>query len=106
MKSLRSLSGLALIALLLAGANVPFAVSQSRRQPPTSNEKKNKRPDPPKEGEEKQDPIPPDIIGNPKEVEKVTIATQIVNVDAVVYHNKICQKNAGLKKGKFAIFKD
>ena len=106
MKSLRSLLGLALIGLILAGANVPLAVSQSRRQPPTSNEKKNKRPDPAKEGEQKQDPLPPDIVGNPKEVEKVTIATQVVNVDAVVYHKKSGQIIAGLKQGNFAIFKD
>lgn len=106
MKSLRSFLGLTLIGLVLAGAHVPLAVSQSRRQPPTSNEKKNKRPDPPKEGEEKQDPLPPDIVGNPKEVEKVTIATQVVNVDAVVYHKKSGQIIAGLKKGNFAIFKD
>ena len=106
MKSLRSLLGLAVIGLILTGANVPLAVSQSRRQPPTSNEKKNKRPDPPKEGEQKQDPLPPDIVGNPKEVEKVTIATQVVNVDAVVYHKKSGQIMAGLKQGNFAIFKD
>ena len=106
MKSLKSLIGLAIIGLLVVGANVPLAVSQSRRQPPTTNEKKNKRPDPAKEGEQKQDPLPPDIVGNPKDVEKVTIATQVVSVDAVVYHKKSGQIIAGLKKGNFAIFKD
>lgn len=106
MKSLKSLITLAVISLLTISANAPLAISQSRRQPPTSNEKKNKRPDPPKEGEQKQDPLPSDIVNAPKDVEKVTIGTQLVNVDAVVYHKKSGQIIAGLKKGNFAIFKD
>lgn len=106
MKSFKSLLVLAVTGLLVAGGMAPLAVSQSRRQPPTSNEKKNKRPDPPKPGEEKQDPLPPDIVNVPKDMEKVTIGTQLVNVDAVVYHKKSGQIIAGLKQGNFAIFKD
>ncbi len=37
------LFGIAL-SLMLLGANISPGWSQSRRQPPTSNEKKNKRP--------------------------------------------------------------
>jgi VWFA-related protein len=80
-------------------------LSQSRRQPPTSNEKKNKRPgEKPKEGEQ-QEPLPPDIVPTkPQDIEKVSISTQIVNVDAVVYHKKSGQIVTNLKKPNFAIF--
>ena len=82
-------------------------LSQSRRQPPTSNEKKNKRPGetPGKEGE--QEPLPRDLEPTPpKEVEKVSISTQIVNIDAVVYHKKSGQIVTGLKKPNFAVYAD
>ena len=79
-----------LVALLLVGAIAGNSLSQSRRQPPSSNEKKNKRPGetPKKEGDQ-QEPLPPDVVPTkPQDIEKVTISTQIVNVDAVVYHKK------------------
>ncbi len=79
--------------------------AQSRRQPPTSNEKKNKRPGETGQGE-KQEPPPPDLVGRPQDAEKVTVSTQIVNVDAVVYHKKSGQIVTGLKKENFAIFAD
>jgi len=97
-----------LVALLLVGAIAGNGWSQSRRQPPSSNEKKNKRPGetPKKEGEQ-QDPLPPDIVpSKPQDIEKVTISTQIVNVDAVVYHKKSGQIVTNLKKPNFAIFAD
>jgi VWFA-related protein len=93
------------LCLLLFGASVSPIWSQSRRQPPTSNEKKNKRP-----GETQkpgQEPLPPDLTPTkPQDIEKVTIQTQIVNVDAVVYHKKTGQIVANLKKPNFAIFAD
>ena len=95
------------VALLVLGANVPLVVSQSRRQPPTSTEKKNKRPDPAKQGEQQQEPLPADIVPTkPQDLEKVSITTQVVNIDAVVYHKKSGQIIAGLKQGNFAIFQD
>src|SRR6266498_2941414 len=96
----------AILALLVAtGANLGFA--QSRRQPPTSNEKKNKRPgEPGQPGEKPEEPLPPDLTGKPQEAEKVTVTTQIVNVDAVVYQKKSGQIVNGLKKENFAIFAD
>ena len=95
------------VSLLLVGLIVSPGLSQSRRQPPTSNEKKNKRPgETPKQGDQ-QDPLPPDIVPTkPQDLEKVTISTQIVNVDAVVYHKKSGQIVANLKKPNFAIFAD
>jgi VWFA-related protein len=80
--------------------------SQSRRQPPSSNEKKNKRPgETQKPGD--QDPLPPDIVPTkPQDIEKVTISTQVVNVDAVVYHKKSGQIVTDLKKINFAVFAD
>jgi len=92
----------ALLVPVLAGSG--FA--QSRRQPPTSNEKKNKRPGETTGQGEKQEPTPPDLVGRPQDAEKVTVSTQIVNVDTVVYHKKSGQIVTGLKKENFAIFAD
>src|SRR5437868_12346082 len=94
------------LSLLLIGATVSPGWSQSRRQPPTSNEKKNKRPsETQKPGE--QEPLPPDLTpAKPQDIEKVSISTQIVNVDAVVYQKKTGQIVTDLKKPNFAIFAD
>ena len=103
------LFGIVLSCLLILGLYVNPGLSQSRRQPPTSNEKKNKRPGetPSKQGEQPQEPLPKDIEPvNPKDIEKVAISTQIVNVDAVVYHKKSGQIVTGLKKPNFALFAD
>jgi len=90
--------------LLGTGANLVFA--QARRQPPTTNEKKNKRPGETGQEGEKQEPLPPDLTGKPQDAEKLLIATNIVNVDAVVYQKKSGQIVTGLKKDNFAIFSD
>ena len=96
------------LSLLLLGVNVSPGWSQSRRQPPTSNEKKNKRPgETTKPGEPEQEPVPKDIEpAKPQDIEKVSISTQIVNIDAVVYHKKSGQIVTDLKKPNFAIFSD
>ena len=95
------------LSLLLLGASVNPGWSQSRRQPPTSNEKKNKRPDPNKPADAQQEPLPKDLEpSKPQDIEKVSISTQIVNVDAVVYHKKSGQIVADLKKPNFALFAD
>lgn len=96
---------LSLSVLLVMGMIIP-GFSQSRRQPPTSNEKKNKRPsETQKPGE--QEPVPQDIVPTkPQDIEKVAISTSLVNVDAVVYHKKSGQIVTGLKKGNFALFAD
>jgi Ca-activated chloride channel family protein len=96
------------LSLLLLGANIT-GWSQSRRQPPTSNEKKNKRPgETTKPGEQGQEPLPKDLEPPSKQqdLEKVVTTTQIVNIDAVVYHKKSGQIVTDLKKGNFAIFAD
>lgn len=96
------------LSLMLLGATVNPGWSQSRRQPPTSNDKKNKRPsETPKPGEQQQEPLPRDLEpAKPQDIEKVTISTQIVNVDAVVYHKKSGQIVTDLKKPNFALFAD
>jgi len=102
-----ALSSVLLSSFLVLGLYVSPGLSQSRRLPPTSNEKKNKRPGdtPKKEGE--QEPLPKDIEPvAPKDIEKIAISTQIVNIDAVVYHKKSGQIVAGLKKPNFAIYAD
>lgn len=99
--------GIILVFSLLIGANLSLGFAQSRRQPPVSNQKKNKRPEPGKEGEKQQEEAPPpDIVGRPQDADKVTVTTQIVNVDTVVYHKKSGQIVTGLKKENFAIFAD
>ncbi len=95
------------ISGLLTGLTISFALGQSRRQPPTTNQKKNKRPGETEQpGDKQEEPLPPDLSGKPQEAEKVTISTQIVNVDAVVYHKKSGQIVTGLKKENFSIFAD
>ena len=82
--------------------------AQSRRQPPSSDQKKNKRP--PEGGqqteEQKQEPLPPDLKGKPQEAEKVSVTTNVVNVDAVVYNKATGQPSLNLRKDNFTIFVD
>src|SRR5438876_3749281 len=77
--------------------------AQARRQPPPSDQKKNKRP-PEGQQTEKQEPLPPDLVGKPQEAEKVTVTTNVVNVDAVVYNKKRGAMISGLKKDNLAVF--
>src|SRR5437868_14424865 len=91
------------VAFLFIGT--PLVFSQARRQPPASDQKKNKRPDQQTE-DKQQEPLPPDLAGKPQETEKVTVTTNIVNVDAVVYNKKTGQPSLNLKKDNFAIFVD
>ncbi|PYS22421.1 MAG: hypothetical protein DMF72_13380 [Acidobacteria bacterium] len=98
---------------LIAGIVFSFAVSatsfvyaQARRQPPASDQKKNKRPPEGQTDEQKQEPLPPDLVGKPQEAEKVSVTTNLVNVDAVVYNKKTGQPQLKLKQSNFAIFVD
>src|SRR5258705_12081884 len=79
-----------LVFLLLLAMNPNAGFTQSRRQPPTTNDKKNKRPgEAPKEGEkQEQEPLPPDLTGKPENVEKVSIRTQVVTGNSSVYNKK------------------
>ena len=106
-KFCRYLFALTVVFALFWGTGANLAFAQSRRQPPATNEKKNKRPgEAGQEGEKKEEPLPPDLTGTPKEAEKLTISTNIVNVDAVVYRKKSGQIVTGLKKENFALFAD
>ena len=106
--SLRRLWFLVIIVALFAnGTGSLFA--QARRTPPTSDQKKNKRP--PEGGQQPTDekakePVPTDIIGKPQEGDTVKVSTNLVNVDAVVYNKKTGQVQPGLHKGNFQIFVD
>lgn len=104
----RRLSALAVIFTFALGATGNLAIfAQSRRQPPVSNQKKNKRPaDAAKQSGEKEEEIPADIIGNPQDAETIKVVTRVVNVDAVVINKKSKQIITGLKKENFAIFED
>ncbi len=105
----RRLFAFAIVLTLLAGLGFSLSFGQSRRQPPTSTEKKNKRPPEPgqqQQGEKPEEEPPPDLIGKPQDAEKVTVTTQIVNVDTVVYHKKSGQIVTGLKKDNFSLTVD
>jgi Ca-activated chloride channel family protein len=98
--------------VLMVGLSLSFGSIQSssvqaqaRRQPPSSDQKKNKRPDP-KTEEQKQEPLPAEILGKPQDAEKLSVTTNLVNVDAVVYNKKTGQPAIQLKQGNFAIFVD
>jgi Ca-activated chloride channel family protein len=96
------------VAFSLAAFKTISVFAQARRQPPPSDQKKNKRP--PESGQQTEDqkpePLPPDVVGKPQEAEKVTVTTNVVNVDAIVYNKKGGQIVTGLKKDNFAIFVD
>src|SRR5712692_2552667 len=94
------------VAFFFAAVKTISVFAQARRQPPSSDQKKNKRPEGQPAEEQKQEPLPPDLAGKPQEAEKVTITTNVVNVDAVVYNKKTGAIITGLKKENFAIFVD
>jgi len=103
----RRAAAFALALLITSGLVALPALAQSRRTPPQAPQKKNPRPDerpttdPQKQ--EPQEPIPADVL---KEQEVVKVASNIVQVEAVVYHKKTGQIVMGLKKENFAIFED
>src|SRR5258708_11671979 len=95
------------IAFSFIAASSASVLAQARRQPPSSDQKKNKRPaEQTEEQKQKQEPLPPDVMGKPQDAEKVSITTNLVNVDAVVYNKKTGQPALNLKKDNFAIFVD
>jgi Ca-activated chloride channel homolog len=100
-----SLLAVTLIFMLAVAGNFSL-LAQSRRQPPTSNQKKNKRPDPTQQSGEQKEELPPDIVNKPQEAETIKVTTNVVNVDTVVYHKKTGQIITGLKKENFAVFED
>jgi VWFA-related protein len=94
------------ITLGLSANTTSLLFAQARRQPPASDQKKNKRPPEGQTDEQKQEPLPPDLVGKPQEAEKVSVTTNLVNVDAVVYNKKTGQPQLQLKQGNFAIYVD
>jgi len=95
------------IAFSFLAAPTASVLAQARRQPPSSDQKKNKRPpEQTDEEKQKQEPLPPELVGKPQEAEKVSVTTNLVNVDAVVYNKKTGQPTMNLKKDSFAIFVD
>lgn len=111
--SLRRLYALSLILMLVLGvAGNLTTFAQSRRQPPVSNQKKNRRPgeatQPSQSGQQPQEEeaLPPDLVNKPQEAETIKVSTAVVNVDAVVYGKKSKAIITNLKKENFAIYVD
>src|SRR5688572_21473520 len=104
----RRAAAFALALLITSGLVALPALAQSRRTPPQAPQKKNPRPDEQQpttdpQKQEPQEPIPADVL---KEQEVVKVVSNIVQVEAVVYHKKTGQIVMGLKKENFAIFED
>jgi Ca-activated chloride channel homolog len=113
MQNLRSrMVSLLFVFTLLVGLTVPSAIAQSRPQrvEPKGNDKRNQRPKPKtpeelkaeeeerKRQEEEKNALPGEGV--------ITVDTDIVNVDAVVFNKKTGQIISGLKKENFAVFED
>lgn len=105
---LQRISVFLLCIALVGSAQTLSLFGQARRLPPTSDEKKNKRPaqgQPQGEDKEQQaEPLPTDIAG--KETESIKTTTNVVNVDAVVYNKKTGQITTGLTKKNFEVYVD
>lgn len=96
-----SLFAASLVLVLIAGVSFAQSKKQTPAEGPKGSQKKNQRPDPnatptPKKEDEPAE-VDPDVL---------KIATNIVNVDAVVYSKKNGQIVIGLKKENFAIFEN
>src|SRR5882724_4675863 len=105
--SRRTLFLVSLLVFNFCLGSASLVLPQSRRQPPASDQKKNKRPDPNQQtDEQKPETLPPDIAGKQQEAEKLSVTTNLVNVDAVVYNKKTSQPQLNLKQANFAIFVD
>lgn len=92
------------LAFLLMSVPAPRSLAQSRRTPPQQPQKKNTRPDEQQPtGEQQQQSVPPDAI---KDTEVVKVASNIVQIEAVVYEKKSGRIVQGLKKENFAVFED
>ena len=94
------------IAFSFGAVQSVSVMAQARRQPPSSDQKKNKRPTEGQTDEKKEEPLPPELVGKPQEAEKLSTTTNLVNVDAVVYNKNTGQPSLNLKQGNFAIFVD
>ena len=99
------LAALAFLVAPIAGLHGLEGAAQSRRQPPQAPQKKNQRPPLPGEQPAPDEPPPGEVLQE-AEPEVVKVATQLVNVEAVVYHKKSGKIMPGLKKENFAIFED
>jgi VWFA-related protein len=111
MKAVYSCRLLLVIILLFAFGAVGLAQSKVQKPDKTvGNGKKNQRPTPKTEEElkkeEEQRRLEEEARNAEKDDDPVTIKTNIVNVDAVVYDKKSGQIITGLKKENFAIFED
>jgi len=112
MKAVLSCRLLILFVLLCTlGSVVAFAQSkQQKSDNTTGNGKKNQRPVPKTEEELKKEAeqkrLEEEEKNAVKDNEVLTIKTNIVNVDAVVYDKKSGQIRTGLKKENFAIFEN
>jgi VWFA-related protein len=105
--SIRRNAAVVLMATLLLGSLAPLTVfgQSGRAQPATGDKKKNKRPDGTQPGTQ-QDPVPPDVVNKPQDADVVTVASNLVDVDAVVYNKKSKGIVTGLKKENFHVFED
>ncbi len=99
-KLLASLFAAGLMLVLIAGVSFAQSKKQVPAEGPKGTQKKNQRPTPGATPEKKEDEnveVDPEVL---------KIATNIVNVDAVVYSKRNGQIVTGLKKENFTIFEN
>lgn len=101
-KLLASLFAAGLMLVLIAGVSFAQSKKQVPAEGPKGTQKKNQRPTPgatpeKKEKEDENVEVDPEVL---------KIATNIVNVDAVVYSKRNGQIVTGLKKENFTIFEN
>jgi VWFA-related protein len=102
----RAAARFALVLALLTACAPVGALAQSRRLPPQQPQKKNTRPGEQEQQEpQQQEPLPTDIVPD-KEQEVVKVASNIVNIEAVVINKKTKTVVMGLKKEQFGVFED
>ncbi|HEX8399793.1 MAG TPA: VWA domain-containing protein [Pyrinomonadaceae bacterium] len=102
---LRQFFAFFVFAVVLSGFLIQTNAQSRRQQPPAgqTNQKKNQRPDP---NAPQPAPTPPEDANPIKDTEVLTIKTNIINVDSVVYHKKSKQIITGLKQKNFEIYED
>ncbi|MCY7376651.1 MAG: hypothetical protein LH472_11885, partial [Pyrinomonadaceae bacterium] len=100
-----------LIAVFFSFSTISHAQSRPQKgEPPRGDGKKNERPKPKTEAEIKAEEERRKQLEEEKnaveDTEVLSIKTNVVNVDAVVYNKKTGQIVTGLKKENFAVFEN
>lgn len=107
-----NIRALVLVAITVFAINSHFLFAQSGKKPEQEQikdpfKKKNQRPSPhPSPEATEGTATPPDMVGKPDSQDVVKVTTNLVPVEATVYHKKTKQLIKNLPKERFAVFED